>query len=132
MTKSTLRLLTCLIVATVAGVVAGCGDESPDRDLPVHRVRDRVAQARPAQTRHRFEIPALLDPNNVYAADGAGDLSPVVRHFRPLVYVPNSGSHTVDEIDPSTFKIVRHFAVGALPQHVVPSYNLRDAVGDER
>lgn len=124
MTKSTLRLLTCLIVATVAGVVAGCGDESPDRDLPVHRVRDRVAQARPAQTRHRFEIPALLDPNNVYAADGAGDLSPVVRHFRPLVYVPNSGSHTVDEIDPSTFKIVRHFAVGALPQHVVPSYNL--------
>jgi DNA-binding beta-propeller fold protein YncE len=61
----------------------------------------------------------------VYAADRAGDLSPVVRGFRPLIYVPNSGSNTVDEIDPHTARIVRQFAVGALPQHVVPSYDLK-------
>jgi DNA-binding beta-propeller fold protein YncE len=42
-----------------------------------------------------------------------------------LVYVPNSGSNTVDEIDPHTYRIVRHFSVGALPQHVVPSYDLK-------
>jgi DNA-binding beta-propeller fold protein YncE len=65
------------------------------------------------------------DPNNVYAADAAGDLSPVVRHDRPLVYVPNSEGNTVDEIDPHTYKIVREFAVGALPQHVIPAYDLR-------
>src|ERR1700750_2116335 len=41
------------------------------------------------------------------------------------MYVPNSGSNTVDEIDPGTMKIVAHFAVGGLPQHVVPSYDLR-------
>src|SRR5262249_23284388 len=63
--------------------------------------------------------------HNVYAADAAGDLSPVVRSFRRLVYVPNSGSNTVDEIDPHTYKVVREFSVGALPQHVVPSYDLR-------
>jgi DNA-binding beta-propeller fold protein YncE len=62
---------------------------------------------------------------NVYAADGAGMLSPAVRSARPLVYVPNSQSDSVDEIDPRTFKIVRHFAVGALPQHVTPSYDLK-------
>jgi DNA-binding beta-propeller fold protein YncE len=41
------------------------------------------------------------------------------------VYVPNSESDTVDEIDPRTYKIVRHFSTGALPQHVVPSWDLK-------
>jgi DNA-binding beta-propeller fold protein YncE len=41
------------------------------------------------------------------------------------VYVPNSLSDTVDVVDPTTFRIVEHFAVGHLPQHVVPSYDLR-------
>jgi YVTN family beta-propeller protein len=52
-------------------------------------------------------------------------LSPAVRGARPLVYVPNSQSDSVDEIDPKTFKVVRHFSVGALPQHVTPSYDLK-------
>jgi YVTN family beta-propeller protein len=62
---------------------------------------------------------------NVYAADAAGELSVAVRTARPLVYVPNSNSNTVDEIDPATYKVVRHFAVGQLPQHVTPSYDLK-------
>jgi DNA-binding beta-propeller fold protein YncE len=61
----------------------------------------------------------------VYAADGPRDLSRVVRRDRPLIYVPNSASNTVDEIDPRTYRIVRQFPVGAVPQHVVPSYDLR-------
>lgn len=65
------------------------------------------------------------DPHDVYAADAPSDLSPVVRHDRPLVYVPNSEGNTVDEIDPTTYKIVREFPVGALPQHVIPSYDMR-------
>jgi YVTN family beta-propeller protein len=43
----------------------------------------------------------------------------------PRIYVPNSLSNTVDVIDPRTYKIVEHFAVGAQPQHVVPSWDLR-------
>ena len=39
--------------------------------------------------------------------------------------MPNSQSNTVDVIDPTTFKIVDHFAVGGLPQHVVPAYDLK-------
>jgi DNA-binding beta-propeller fold protein YncE len=68
---------------------------------------------------------APVATRNVYAADGPNALSRVVRNDRPLVYVPNSQSDTVDEIDQRTFKIVRHFAVGSLPQHVTPSYDLR-------
>jgi YVTN family beta-propeller protein len=69
-------------------------------------------------------IPKLLDRNNVYAADTPGGLTGQARHALPRVYVPNSQSDTVDVIDPATYKVVGHFTVGALPQHVVPAYDL--------
>jgi len=49
----------------------------------------------------------------------------VVRSFPSRVYVPNSASNTVDVIDPRTYKVVEHFAVGGLPQHIAPAYDLR-------
>src|SRR2546428_3956748 len=61
---------------------------------------------------------------NIYVAAGAGMLSPAARRARPLVYVPNSKDGTVSLIDPRTYRVVRTFATGALPQHVVPAYDL--------
>jgi YVTN family beta-propeller protein len=52
-------------------------------------------------------------------------LSPVVRNDPPRVYVPNSLSDTVDVIDPASARVVDHYAVGILPQHVVPSWDLK-------
>ena len=69
--------------------------------------------------------PATQTGVNVYAATGANMLNAITRRARPLVYVPNSQSNTVDVIDQHTFKIIRHFAVGRLPQHVTPSWDLR-------
>jgi YVTN family beta-propeller protein len=62
---------------------------------------------------------------DIYASTGANALSPEARRARPLVYVPNSRSATVTVIDPSTYRVIRTFSTGALPQHVVPSYDLR-------
>jgi YVTN family beta-propeller protein len=62
---------------------------------------------------------------NAYAHAGANMISGAARDARSLVYVPNSLSGTVDVIDPRTYKVVETFRVGALPQHVVPSYDLR-------
>ena len=70
-------------------------------------------------------MPPVEDPSDIYAADHAGNLNPVVRDLTPRVYVPNSGSNTVDIIDPATFKIIGHFPVGHQPQHVVPAYDLK-------
>ncbi len=70
-------------------------------------------------------VPPPLDPHNVYAADGPGMLSPTVRGDPQLVYVPNSQSNTVDVISQRTFKVIEQFPVGTLPQHVVPSWDLR-------
>jgi YVTN family beta-propeller protein len=78
------------------------------------------SRVRPA----RYAVPKLPDPHDVYAADTAGHLTGAAKLALPRVYVPNSHSASVDVIDPSTRKVVGHFAVGALPQHVVPSYDL--------
>ncbi len=70
-------------------------------------------------------MPGVDDPSDIYSADHAGKLNPAVRDFPSRVYVPNSGSNTVDIIDPATYKIIGHFPVGHQPQHVVPSWDLK-------
>jgi YVTN family beta-propeller protein len=112
--------LVSLALATLA--LAACGGSgkhastSTSRNITTTPKTDAILPQTP-----RWAV----DPHNVYAADVPGDLSPVVRDDRPLVYVPNSESATVDEIDPNTYRIVRQFPVGLLPQHVIPSYDLR-------
>src|SRR5205814_3300432 len=62
---------------------------------------------------------------NIYSAIGVGMLDSVARHALPLVYVPLGGEASVAVIDPHTFRVLRKFETGALPQHVVPAYDLR-------
>jgi DNA-binding beta-propeller fold protein YncE len=70
-------------------------------------------------------IPLPVDRRDVYAAERPGRLSPVVRGDPARVYVPNSESDTVDVISQRSFRVVGHFAVGRLPQHVTPSWDLK-------
>jgi DNA-binding beta-propeller fold protein YncE len=62
---------------------------------------------------------------DIYAADRPDELAPAVKDFPSRVYVPNTESGSVDVIDPQSYKIVEHFDVGRLPQHIVPSYDLK-------
>src|SRR6516225_1400949 len=70
-------------------------------------------------------MPPVLNPADIYSANRANELSPVVHGFVSRVYVPNTESNSVDVIDPATYKVVDHFKVGRLPQHVTPSYDLK-------
>src|SRR3954453_13287563 len=90
---------------------------SPAPEPPAHSTR--VAIPRPGR------IPRPLDRRNVYAAARAGLLSRVVRHDPARVYVPNSESNTVDVISQRRFKVIDHFPVGRLPQHVTPAWDLK-------
>nr|WP_246577672.1 hypothetical protein [Actinospica durhamensis] len=65
------------------------------------------------------------DPKDLYAYDRPNELSPVVRDFPSLIYVPNSESNTVTVIDPKTYKVIHTVPVGEQPQHVVPSWDLK-------
>jgi DNA-binding beta-propeller fold protein YncE len=100
-------------------LVAACGSGSV-----THQTTARTTQAPPPLPRAASGQRASA-ARNIYAADQAGDLSPVVRGDPALVYVPNSLSNTVDVISQRTMRIVKQFATGALPQHVTPSYDLR-------
>src|SRR5689334_19729364 len=117
------------VLAVAVLAVSGCG-ETRHRSAPVRR----TPIASPTDTRPRalthapalgvyYHVPPLLDRHNVYAADTK--IAPIARRDRPLVYVPDTGSDDVYEIDPRTYQVVRHFMVGAVPQHIVPSYDLR-------
>ena len=70
-------------------------------------------------------MPEILDATDIYSADRPNQLSPAAAAAKPLIYVPNSESNTLDVIDPKTYKIVAHAPVGRLPQHIVPSYDMR-------
>ncbi len=52
-------------------------------------------------------------------------LAPAARGYPSRIYVPNSESNTVSVIDPRSFKVIDEFGVGAQPQHVTPSYDLK-------
>jgi YVTN family beta-propeller protein len=70
-------------------------------------------------------MPPVEDPNDIYAADHAGMLSPAVRNFPERVYVPNTQSNTVSIIDPTTYRVIATHKVGTQPQHVVPSWDMK-------
>ena len=117
------RLAAMLAIALGLGGCGGGSSTSGHRTTPSPIGAAHVGTAPSVPV--AGSIPAPLDPSNVYAAERPGLLSPAVRGDPALVYVPNSVSNTVDVISQKTFKIVRQFPVGALPQHVTPSWDLR-------
>jgi YVTN family beta-propeller protein len=112
--------LVCAVLGTC--LLAGCGGGSESQHASS---RPSVARSPRAHSSAKYAVPPLLDPHDVYAADRPGMLSPVVRGFPERVYVPNSESDTVSVIDPHTYRVIDEFPVGALPQHVTPSYDLK-------
>lgn len=91
------------ILVLSAVVLASCGDERGSHSGRIRRTFER----------------------NIYDEAARAGISSVAATAKPLVYVPNSHSSSVSIIDPQTYEVVRTFKVGAIPQHVVPSYDLR-------
>ena len=116
-----MRNAAILISALLALLLAGCG--SSQRSASTSSGTLTLAKKPTPPPGGDGRVPP--GDVNVYSADAAGDLSAVVRNDPALVYVPNSMSDTVDVISQRTLKIVEQFPVGALPQHVTPSYDLR-------
>ncbi|MET8400978.1 hypothetical protein [Streptomyces sp900116325] len=127
-TKRTAALLGGVLIAVLAGcgipaekgkAEAGGTEAAAPRVVPDNPTPDRVTPPGLAG------MPPVLDPKDVYAADRAGMMSPVVKNFPARVYVPNTKSNTVSVIDPKTYKVIETIPVGHQPQHVVPSWDLK-------
>jgi YVTN family beta-propeller protein len=115
-------LLAGLAIAVVAVVGAMARSRSARDADPLVRLTG-IPHDKPL--RHRVVRPAAARVRDVYAHDWSKMLAASVEGEPSRVYVPNSGSGTVDVIDQRSFKVVGHFAVGALPQHITPAYDLR-------
>lgn len=122
--------LLLLLVLLALAVLASWGglNPAPHADAPARRssTPEQPRGAPPGSAMHVLQdMPVPVDPHNVYAAAGAGMLSPLVRQDRPLVYVPHTNSGDVWVIDPATFTVIARYPAGRQPQHVVPSYDMR-------
>ena len=111
------RSLTLLLVLVVSVVASSSGQSPADKtsSLTLSLAPDEPLPG----------MPPVLDPNDVYSETRPGKLSPAVRGFPWLLYVPNGISNTVDVIDPATYQIIDNFPADEEPQHVVPSYDLK-------
>ncbi|MET8328105.1 YncE family protein [Streptomyces sp. NPDC005181] len=126
--KRTAALLGAVLIA----VLVGCGSpaekgkaEAAGTEAATPPVVANNATPKRATPPGLAGMPPVLDPKDVYAADRAGMMSPVVKNFPARVYVPNTKSNTVSVIDPKTYKVIETIPVGHQPQHVVPSWDLR-------
>ena len=89
---------------------------------PAGRPR-RSASSCPAPRRQRTSAPAL--DHERLRRRRREHARPVAARDRPLVYVPNSQSNTVDVIDPRTSDRRALRTSARCPQHVVPSWDLK-------
>jgi len=128
------RLCGAIAAALAALSLASCGGDAPaGGGTPTRATAGATSATAAASGSHSGLFPTLrpgripppLDPANVYAAERPGRMSAATLHARALVYVPNSDSATVDVISQRSGRIVGHFPVGRLPQHVTPSWDLR-------
>jgi DNA-binding beta-propeller fold protein YncE len=76
----------------------------------------------PAPDVQQVSLPASA--TNVYANMMSGVVPCPLCNLPPRVYVPNSGAGTVDVINPLTFKVIDHFAVGSIPHHIAPAWDM--------
>jgi len=120
-------VLAALALVVAGGVAcSGGGGTASARSAARHRPTTTSTHPQPVPPAAAGLDPLTgAGPNvDVYASTRAGMLAPQVLADPARVYVPNSLSNTVDVIDPTTYRVVDHFPVGAKPQHVVPSYDL--------
>jgi DNA-binding beta-propeller fold protein YncE len=109
------RLLFTLAVGV--SLITGCS--SAAQQSAVHPTRSGAAPAHSAQP---TPAPARTTPLNVYSHIAAGMMNPKWGRDPYRIYVPNSLSDSVTEIDPQTHKIIRTFPVDG-PNHITPSWD---------
>ncbi|BEP13578.1 hypothetical protein acdb102_18890 [Acidothermaceae bacterium B102] len=113
-------------VTTSAGVAPSAPVASATLDPPTDPpATDPPVSQAPDEGSGLPGMPPVLDPKNIYSADSPTNLAPATAGALSRIYVPNGISNTVDVIDPATYKIVKVLKVGKLPQHVVPSWDLK-------
>ena len=138
------KYLLVLLVACIAWPLAGCASsdasKSPEsgetavsgEKSTVPPVEEKPAAAakegaeRPEATAEVEEASRKDPVENVYSGAMSTEVREDLKGLPERVYVPNIIDGTVSVVDPGTFEVVRTFAVGELPYHVTPSWDMTE------
>jgi YVTN family beta-propeller protein len=117
-------VILSLVIVSPAGVVFAVVWTTPflSAQLPADVAPTGPVHVLPAPDVQHASLPGA--PINVYANILSGVVPCPLCKLPPRVYVPNSGAGTVDVIDPLTFKVIDHFAVGSIPHHIAPAWDM--------
>jgi YVTN family beta-propeller protein len=115
--------LLAFVILSPAGVVFAVVWTTPYlAPVPESVAPTGPIRVQPAPDVQAASLPAA--PVNVYANIMSGVVPCPLCKIPPRVYVPNSGAGTVDVINPLTFKVIDHFAVGSIPHHIAPAWDM--------
>lgn len=119
------RALTALAAAAGgSGLLSACTSATSSRTAaPAPAKSTGAAPAVEAATPTRPPTAPAQATLNVYADIAPGKMNPRWAPDKVRVYVPNSLSSTVTEIDPRTYRVTATFDVGIGPNHVTPSWD---------
>ena len=115
-------LFVITIVSPAAVVFAVVWTAPPVAPRPGPVAASQPARALPAADLQPTSLP--VPAFNVYANTLSGDVPCPLCKIPPRVFVPNSTAGTVDVIDPLTFTVVDHYAVGRIPHHIAPAWDM--------
>ncbi len=121
-----LAAVLSIVIVSPAGVVFAVVWTTPylsqGAQAPVDLAPTGPVHPLPAPDVQAGSLPAA--PINVYANTLSGVVPCPLCKLPPRVYVPDSGAGRVDVIDPLTFKVIDHFAVGSIPHHIAPAWDM--------
>jgi YVTN family beta-propeller protein len=114
-----------MLFGVLALVAAACSSGGSDTksEKKVQSSAPSTTATTAAPTTTAPDPTAKLD--NVYQYTQANQLAPSVQDIPTRVYVPNGMSNSVSVIDPTTLAVIDQYPVKALPQHVVPSWDMQ-------
>ena len=117
-------IFTLAIISPAGVVFAVVWTAPPVTNVPTAPVAQstELPRALPAVDVQPISLPEPV--MNVYANTLSGVVPCPLCDLPPRVYVPNSTAGTVDVIDPTTFKVIDHYAVGAIPHHIAPAWDM--------
>jgi YVTN family beta-propeller protein len=119
------RARALLASLCLLAILAGACSTNRGRSPSVRRTA-KGGFGSPATTNLAPGVTTTTAPSatNIYAAAEHDVLSAVVQGIPARVYVPNTIANTVDVIDPQTFTVIDHYAVGKVPHHITPSWDM--------
>ncbi|MDP9487181.1 MAG: hypothetical protein M3Q49_15595, partial [Actinomycetota bacterium] len=126
------HVLLSLVFVALTGCASPYAIKAPEsrgtaiaEDKPVALVEETAAE-RPETTAEVEEASQKAPVENVYDGAMSTEVREDLRGIPERVYVPNVIDGTVSVIDPKTFEIVDSYAVGELPYHVTPSWDMTE------